>query len=755
MLLVGNKDRAPIGNDGLSDGVAQLQIDLRTERLMEFPADLLRFRANLYFLLDGAKEINVNDADMTGKMFYELCIKLWVQFREVPEMMIQKGNKQRSAIIEQLHRVLNDESTKLQSTNAFKHQNITGSLMCQLSELSTMLSEVDIKWYDQNKRRKLKTFLIKEATLIFSTVNYGGSEWLKYERFDVALVDEASQLLQPETAILIKPNLQCLILAGDDKQLPPTVSSIRNSELGYGESLMGRLLAHNYPHSFLNVQYRMHPEISYWPSAQFYEGNLINGENVTSPVNAPSWRHLFHPLVIYNVTAGKDERTEHGSFYNELEVRIVRNLLNNLRFFQERITIGVISPYAAQVAELKNLERMTADKKLNVDIRVSTVDGFQGQECDVIIFSAVRSNDNNKIGFLSDQRRLNVAMTRAKHSVFVICNTFTVSNNHCWRALIDYSKSIGRFANGKSSQIIQKAESKWMKQELRLKQFGESSYVNLFRDSPWIIEFSHDFQRSMQAVAANRRNALLRKIVALAAGEWPRYEMKNSAVPEEFAEMIHVLHVEVYRLVWSVDIKHTLGKQYIRIWDVCSGESDVPHALKKAVNKSKHFSQDYIRGCSIRKKHPTENIYIPDCIQVAGFVWFDASSSLDVADSMEEVQVSSSAALTKFFTLEDKVAKLLFSNIDLSKIELPFVLSDEEESLIRQDASLIILGRSGTGKIIHPFVPFSLVTTALFSCRQNDCYFTQDVLIASCRPNFQAAAGDIKSDSVCVYQAQL
>lgn len=296
--------------------------------------------------------------------------------------------------------------------------------------------------------------LVFEAYMVCSTVNGGGRSELRRKPFNVVVVDEAAQLVQAELAILLKSELECLVLAGDDKQLAATVFSGKSKKFRYEESLMGRFLRTKAiePH-LLRVQYRMHPQISRWPNYRFYGNNIEDGENVTSPayVELPWQRSLLPSFSVLDVEGCESVQQGDGggSTYNHAEAIVVSKLVQHMRS-QHRLLldeesdaitgpfkIGVISPYKAQVKLLKALIKDIDNTP--IEVRVSTVDSFQGQECDVIIFSAVRANNNGEIGFLRDPRRLNVAITRAKHSLVLVGHLETLATDRMWRNLLDHA----------------------------------------------------------------------------------------------------------------------------------------------------------------------------------------------------------------------------------------------------------------------------------------------------------------------------
>lgn len=214
------------------------------------------------------------------------------------------------------------------------------------------------------------------------------------------MVDEAGQCMEAWLWCLLRPTVHTLIMVGDTAQLPATVSA-EGAVLNYGRSMMERLLTNNYPADMLTVQRRMHPEIVAFPNTAFYEGKLLTEY---------SSKAVVPPYLIINV----DSECEMSgtSFLNRTEVDVCLKTVKELEAVYERVV--VISPYQAQTREL-----------LSVGINhVHTIDSFQGQEADAVVISVVR---NREIGFWSDYRRLNVALTRAKHCLRIVgsCDQWT------------------------------------------------------------------------------------------------------------------------------------------------------------------------------------------------------------------------------------------------------------------------------------------------------------------------------------------
>lgn len=271
----------------------------------------------------------------------------------------------------------------------------------------------------------------------------------------------ASQLLEFETTLLYHQGLRNLILVGDEMQLAPTVFSQKVQDAEFGNSLFWRLVTEfEYPTETLSVQYRMHPAISLFPNHAFYEGRIADGPNVLK--HHKSWyaNDLFGPLVFFDVRGFEVKDKYTFSVHNPSEVNVIEKLILLLHDAhpKERPEIGVISGYKSQVNNLEemldtlaksnelfkvNEENVSAD---HIHIKVRSVDGFQGQEKDIIILSAVRSNCNGNLGFLNNQMRVNVAITRAKYSLWIVGNASTLRNGRSsvWGGLLREVRDRGK-----------------------------------------------------------------------------------------------------------------------------------------------------------------------------------------------------------------------------------------------------------------------------------------------------------------------
>lgn len=292
---------------------------------------------------------------------------------------------------------------------------------------------------------RINADLFSEARVIACTLVSSANRLLMGQKFGTVFIDEAAQALEPACWIAIR-KADRVILAGDHCQLPPTVKCPQSVRGGLGHTLMQSIVK-NKPEtvSLLTLQYRMNDEIMRFSSDWFYDGRLQAAPEV-------KYRGIldYDTAIEWVNTEGMDCNEEFvGESYGrinkaeaELSVGKLKDYIQKIgkeRFLDERIDIGLISPYKAQVQYLRGLIRRDAFfKPYRQAITVNTVDGFQGQERDVIIISLVRANEEGNIGFLNDLRRMNVAMTRARMKLVIMGDASTLTKHAFYRKLFDY-----------------------------------------------------------------------------------------------------------------------------------------------------------------------------------------------------------------------------------------------------------------------------------------------------------------------------
>lgn len=280
--------------------------------------------------------------------------------------------------------------------------------------------------------------LIDQAQVIACTLIGSTHEYIRSKIFDVVVIDEAGQALEPACWVAIL-KAEKVVMAGDPFQLPPTVKSHEAERKGLTKTLLEKTIERLPQISLLKTQYRMHKDIMSFSNLKFYNNALEAHESVASR----GIGGLF-PSVEFIDTAGcgyaEQESEENSSRSNPEEAHLLMRHFNQLKLdLSDRSSVGVISPYRGQIdilSELFNDEKM---------VTVNTIDSFQGQERDVIYLSLVRSNDRSEIGFLKDYRRMNVAMTRARMKLVVIGDSATLGNDSFYSDFLDFAEKLGAY----------------------------------------------------------------------------------------------------------------------------------------------------------------------------------------------------------------------------------------------------------------------------------------------------------------------
>ncbi len=316
------------------------------------------------------------------------------------------------------------------------------ALYQEAGELSSWAKQLETRLIDQ---------IISSADVIACTLVNTVSDVLRDCKFRTVIIDEAAQALEPATWIPIT-RASRVILAGDPFQLPPTVKSLKAARQGLSKTLIEKGLENFRQVNFLNVQYRMNNIIMGFSNQQFYDKKLL------ADIAVENWKLQLkadHPLVYIDTAGcGFEERAnpETGSKGNPDEwLLLYEHLAKLLDQFPEGEppSIGIISPYREQVEHIKtefgDFEKLESIKD---HITIATIDGFQGQERDIIYISLVRSNSKGEIGFLSDHRRMNVAMTRAKKKLIVIGDSATIGGHSFYADFLTYVEQFGLYETG-------------------------------------------------------------------------------------------------------------------------------------------------------------------------------------------------------------------------------------------------------------------------------------------------------------------
>lgn len=316
------------------------------------------------------------------------------------------------------------------------------SLRNRLHKLRSRATELEIR---------IDNDIFAETRVVASTLIGASNKVLMHHHFPTLFIDEAAQALEAACWNgIIKADR--VVLAGDHCQLPPTIKCFEAAKGGLSETLMQHI-AERWPEtvSLLTMQYRMHEDIMQFSSKIFYNGALT----ASPEIGKRTILSLDYPMVWYNTEAlnFREESSEQTlSRINKSEADMLITILEDYikrtgeeRVLEERIDFGVISPYKSQVYYLRSLIRHKPFfRRFRKLISVNTVDGFQGQERDVILISMVRGNEEGKIGFLNDLRRMNVAITRARMKLIILGDAATLQHHPFYTKLYKHIESVGK-----------------------------------------------------------------------------------------------------------------------------------------------------------------------------------------------------------------------------------------------------------------------------------------------------------------------
>jgi DNA polymerase III delta prime subunit len=315
------------------------------------------------------------------------------------------------------------------------------------------LAHRDIKkgWKEVRRiENQMRDDILEHAQVICATCVGAGDRLLDSRRFPLVLLDEATQATEPASLIPLTKGARHVVLVGDHHQLPPTVISRRAEQDGLAKSLFERLIALGAPSTMLTTQYRMHPAIREWPSERFYDGKLEDGVSAndrTAPVGF-MWPNWDAPVAFIPVDGAESSSPDGASKQNmdeaALAIRVVDMLLSGGDISPNQI--GVVTPYSGQVRLLNDLFESAGGREEHEryhGLEIKTVDGYQGREKEVIVLSSVRANEKGEMGFLTDRRRLNVAITRARRGLILLGHPRTLRNDSNWESWCDWASESG------------------------------------------------------------------------------------------------------------------------------------------------------------------------------------------------------------------------------------------------------------------------------------------------------------------------
>ncbi|XP_010246017.1 PREDICTED: uncharacterized protein LOC104589402 [Nelumbo nucifera] len=582
-----------------------------------------------------------------------------------------------------------------------------------LRSLRASLEELDLPQFTD--KHSIGEFCFRNASLIFCTVSSSFKlNYVVMDPVEMLVIDEAAQLRESESAIPLQlRGLKNVILVGDECQLPAMVTSKVAIEAGFGRSLFERLSLLGHPKHLLNKQYRMNPKISLFPNAKFYMNQILDAPEVKDIHYEKRYisGRMYGPYSFINISDGREVLDDVGrSRKNMVELAVVIKILQKLfkawDGSRQKLRIGIISPYIAQVSAIQEKLGNRYEKFTGFKVTVNSVDGFQGGEEDVIIISTVRSNTYGSIGFMTNHQRTNVALTRAKHCLWILGNEKTLINSaSIWGELVCNAKDRQCFFNADEDKDLAKAILQVKKEIDEIDDLLRGDSI-LFKSARWKVLFSDNFRRSFGKLKRTEtQKSVINLLLRLANGWRPK---KINYICESSSQLVKQFKIGYLYVICSVDImKYSQYIQVLKIWDILPLE-EVPNLVKRLDNIFIMFTDDYVNRCKV--KYMEGDLEVPKSwdtythivryknIRKNESVKELADDAFDGRTYVENSRVTESLLLMKFYSLSSGIVQHLLSGRDGRELDLPFEVTDQELEIVTYPRSTFILGRSGTGK---------------------------------------------------------
>ncbi|KAL8046967.1 hypothetical protein ABFX02_08G208100 [Erythranthe guttata] len=455
---------------------------------------------------------------------------------------------------------------------------------------------------------EIRNFCLKNARLIFCTVSSSANLHTQ-GAFEMVIIDEAAQLKECESAIPLQlPGLRHAVLVGDEKQLPAMVISKICEKAGFGRSLFERLVMLGHNKHLLNIQYRMHPSISLFPNNEFYGNRISDGPNVRERAYEKRFieEKIYGSFSFINITNGKEEFDNRHSRRNMVEVSAVAEIVSKLykecKKSKKRVRVGCISPYKAQVFAIQESLRKanySTDAKDLFSVNVRSVDGFQGGEEDIIIISTVRCNGNGLVGFLDNRQRANVALTRARHCLWILGSGATLLNSgSIWQKLVMEAKNRGCFYNAYEDKNLSLTISNSL---IELRQMNSLFSVDstLFKLAIWKVCFSPKFHESITRLKDVEIHKEVVSIVVKLSNGWRKQEKKDENAPSSSSQLLELYDVKgTIKLAWTIEImrQNSVETQVIKVLDVLP-QSEIEQLSKKFDASLGNYTMNQMSRC--------------------------------------------------------------------------------------------------------------------------------------------------------------
>ncbi|KAI3891248.1 hypothetical protein MKW98_007553 [Papaver atlanticum] len=709
-LIFGNMNRLE-----LCDDLGKIYVDYRVDSLVECFAPLTGWKKHFDYMVN----------------FLEDCVSQYLLLVE-------------NELITGVH------VTEEIGTNSERHMSLlkfAKNRFRALAALRSVSHSLGGRLPSSTDRNFLTEFCLINSSLIFSTVSssYNLHE-VDLEPLDLLVIDEAAKLKECESVIPMQLEaIRHTVLIGDECHPRARVRSRVSDEADFGRSLFERLGLFGHAEDLLNVQYRMHPEISSFPNRKFYKEQIIDAPKVRCENYQKNYLPgpMFGPYSFVNISNGKEEPDEAGhSIKNMVEVAvvmaIVRKLYKAWEGSKHSLTIGIISPHAAQIAAIENKVGQKYANLKDFIVKVMSADAFHGGEADAIIICTVGSNLNGgSDGFLSNPLCTNVALTRARHCLWILGNDKKLSKiGSFWEDLIRDAKHRQCFYNADEDAELAQAMIKAYKELDQLDNLLNEDSM-LFKSASWKVLFSNSFRKSFGKLKSSQtQKSVVNLLVKLSNGRRPK-KFKVETLCGNSVQLVKQCKVGRVYIISSVDVaKYSCYTQVLKIWDVLPLE-EISKLVKSLDSICSIYTDDYLNRCKM--EHIKGDLVVPITWRIDdGIVKYKNTNNADlvhkssdgVSDGrcyIENSKVRDSIFLMKFYSLSAGLVNHLLSGSDGKELDLPFEVTDQELDIILFPRSTFVLRRSGTGKT-------TVLTMKLFQKEQQH-YFSST--------GFVEAMGDI------------
>ncbi|KAL0387954.1 UNVERIFIED_CONTAM: Helicase SEN1 [Sesamum radiatum] len=425
---------------------------------------------------------------------------------------------------------------------------------------------------------------------------------------------------------------------------------------------------------------------------------------------------MFGPYSFIDIRGGREELDDVGrSRRNMVEVAVIVKLVQKLykawNHSKEKLSIGLISPYAAQAVAIGDKLEQTFQNHEKFKVKVKSIDGFQGGEEDIIIISTVRSNNGGSIGFLSSPQRTNVALTRARHCLWILGNERTLSlADSVWEALINDAKQRQCFFTADEDCDIGKTITDVKKELDQLEDLLSGESI-LFKNSRWKVLFSDNFRKSFRTLKPSYAKKWVINLLLKLASGWRPKKINVDWTCKGSSYVLKKFKVENYYVVCSIDIiKDSIYEQVFKVWDIFP-MVETPKLLKRLDSIFAMYSDDFVNRC--KEKLFEGNLEVPKSWSVShDIIRFknnvnstklstDASAcAIDCRSYVENSKVSESLLLMKFYSLSTGAVNHLLSDLEGREVDLPFEYYVASQDCVVADNSVHISSQVGVGQYL-------------------------------------------------------